>query len=140
MGELLDICNLDQFVNSPTHSKGHILDLVIARSSDNLINSVHVDCLMTDHVSILCSLNLKKPPLLKQRISYRKLKEINHERFASDIVKSFEHFNSSTCTDLSEIVHLYILHSAKSLMIMHLLSLALSLFDLPISGIHLRLM
>ena len=70
--ELLNICALDQFVKSRTHSKGHILDSVIVRSSDNLINSVHVDCFMTDHLFILYSLNLKELPLLKQHISYRK--------------------------------------------------------------------
>ena len=60
--ELLDICNLGQYVTSLTHIKGHILALVILIL---LINSVNVDYLMTDHVSILSMLNLKKPPPLR---------------------------------------------------------------------------
>lgn len=60
---------------------------------------------MTDHVSILCKLNLTKPPPLKRQISYRKLKEIDHEAFSLDIQKSFSHIDSSA--DLNEIVHLY---------------------------------
>ena len=103
--EILDFCNLDQYVNSPTHIKGHTLDLVIARASDNLVKSVTVDCLMTDHVSILCKLNLRKPPFPKQQISYRKVKDINHDRFAADIKESLSAIKSSS--DLTDIVNKY---------------------------------
>ena len=80
--EIIDVSNLEQFVTSPTHISGHVLDLIIARASDNLVESVKVDCLLTDHAAIHCKLNLDTPRPMEQHISYRKLKTTDHADFS----------------------------------------------------------
>ena len=86
--DILETFNLLQVINEPTHISGHTLDLVITRSCDNLISSVHVPCLLSDHGAIRCKLNLAKPKQPKQRISYIKFKTINHQDFEMDIKRS----------------------------------------------------
>ena len=54
--DILSSSNLSQFVTEPTHISGHILDLVIARSDDNVVDSVTVPFLFTDHAVIHCLL------------------------------------------------------------------------------------
>ena len=58
---LIDRAGFQQHVNSPTHNRGHTLDLVISRSSDNLIQECNVvDKGMSDHFVINCILNFIK--------------------------------------------------------------------------------
>ena len=79
--ELLRSLSLIQHVNQPAHEKGHIIDLIISRSADNIILSdpspVH---LFSDHFSISCSLYLSKPSLSSQEVTYRS-KSINSQSF-----------------------------------------------------------
>lgn len=52
---------LAQHVKSPTHVMGHILDLIIARSPDNIIKgSPSLDSFLSDHCSVLYCLNVTK--------------------------------------------------------------------------------
>ena len=56
--QLLYQYDLCQFVNDPTHSAGHTIDLIIARESDNLIKTVSVhDFGISDHSLVLCTVN-----------------------------------------------------------------------------------
>jgi hypothetical protein len=86
--DLLETCNLTQFVKEPTHINGHILDLVITRSTDNLVESTKVDCFISDHKAVHCQLNLQKPEHAKKHTTYRKLKQINQKDFALDVSES----------------------------------------------------
>ena len=86
--DILETFDLSQFINEPTYISGHILDFVITRSCDNLINSAHMLCLLSDHGAIHCKLNLAKPKQPKQCISFRKFKTINHDDFEVDIIKA----------------------------------------------------
>ena len=57
---------LKQHVNVPTHVSGHTLDLMITREHDPVISSVPVaDRYLSDHASVLCSLNNAKPGCCK---------------------------------------------------------------------------
>ncbi len=85
--DLLETFSLTQFIDKPTHVSGNTLDLVLTRSSDDLINSVDIDGLFSDHNS-RCKLNVNKPEYTKNIVTYRKLKAINHEDFACDIMNS----------------------------------------------------
>ena len=80
--------SLIQHVNQPTHEKGHTLDLIMTRSSDDIILSepaiVH---LFLDHFSISCNLSLSKPPLLSQEVTFRP-KPINLPLFLADLASS----------------------------------------------------
>ena len=59
--DLLESLCLTQHVKSPTHVMGHILDLIITRSSDNIIKGTpSPDSFLSDHCSVLCCLNVTK--------------------------------------------------------------------------------
>ena len=86
--ELLRSLSLIQHVNQPTHEKGHILDLIISRSADNIILSDPSPVpLFSDHFSISCSLSLSKPSLSSQEVTYRS-KSINLPIFLADLASS----------------------------------------------------
>ena len=60
--DLLASMGLKQHVNVPTHVSGHTLDLMITREHDPVISNVPVaDRYLSDHTSVLCSLNSAKP-------------------------------------------------------------------------------
>ena len=46
---LLDSFGMQQHAEGPTHIRGHTLDLVIARISDNLVQSCEVGRFASDH-------------------------------------------------------------------------------------------
>ena len=72
--ETLDSFNLKKNVSEPTHSSGHILDLVITRCSNDLGN-IYVDQpQLSDHNSICFHLNISKPPLPTKKLHHRKVK------------------------------------------------------------------
>ena len=83
--DLLETCNMTQFIKEPTHISGHTLDLVVTRSSDNLIHSVEVGTFFSDHNAVHCKLKLNKPAYAKNQVAYRKLKKIDHADFNRDI-------------------------------------------------------
>ena len=55
--DIIDSFNMLQHVSDPTHSRGHILDLVISHASDQLVSSVAVRPMaIGDHHSVDCVL------------------------------------------------------------------------------------
>ena len=68
--QLLETISLVQHVRQPTHEKGHTLDLIITRSSDQIVSSDPVsDELFSDPFSISCSLTYQKPNLEAKEIT-----------------------------------------------------------------------
>ena len=61
---------LCQHVSGSTHMAGHMLDLIITQSVDNIVSNTVSDFL-TDHAAIHCHLHLPKPQTLQQKIQYR---------------------------------------------------------------------
>ena len=62
---------LCQQVSGSTHMAGHILDLIITQSVDNIVSNTVVSDFLTDHAAIHCHLHLPKPQTLLQKIQYR---------------------------------------------------------------------
>ena len=57
--QLVDCANMVQYVKSPTHEKGHILDLILAWQDELLVSNVRVDTsLPTDHWAVLCTISI----------------------------------------------------------------------------------
>ncbi len=106
--QILDICNLIQHVTEPTHELGNTLDLLITRK-DTCVIEHSVDFQLSDHKNVLFSMNIKKPPCPVKEITYRKLRNINNNKFdlatkikegndilkGSDIERILELYNSS---------------------------------------------
>lgn len=87
--KILESFSLVQHVNGPTHKKGHTLDLIITRAEDELVTSVEIrDPMLSDHSAVHCKLRLKKPPLERMEISYRKLRSVNMDSFNDDLKQS----------------------------------------------------
>lgn len=83
-----------QHVNESTHKNGHILDLLITRSEDNLIHKTMVSPpIISDHGAIHCKIMIAKLPFPKKEIKYRNLKRINMTELRNDL------HNSSLFTD-----------------------------------------
>ena len=85
---LLESFGLVQHVKDATHIKGHLLDLVVSRETDDLVQSCEVGDFISDHNSILVSLNSSKPHPKKKYTTFRKIKSVVPESFSSDISSS----------------------------------------------------
>ena len=77
---------LFQHVSESTHIKGHILDLVLTRVSDNLVIGCEVEGLISDHLAVTSLLQLHRPLRPQRSITYRKLKSIDPVRFREDLI------------------------------------------------------
>ena len=83
---LLESCNLTQSVNNTTHLHGHILDLILSPSDQDMC--VHVDIceFISDHTVIKCAIDFPSSLANCQtRISYRRYHRINISNFRSDL-------------------------------------------------------
>jgi len=85
---LIDSFDLKQHINEPTHSHGHILDMLFTRNSDNFLLNSHVNSLISDHHAIHCQLLAAKPPPPVTKVHYRKLKRVDFTKFINDLKSS----------------------------------------------------
>ena len=90
--EFLSILNtfaLTQHVHEATHINGHILDLVITRSSCSLVRDIHVSPpWVSDHSIIYFTVSIEKPSFQTMTVYRRKWKQINMDNFRQDILDS----------------------------------------------------
>jgi hypothetical protein len=81
--------NLTQHVQDITHTKGHLLDLVLTRATEDIIHNLQVHApILSDHAAIVFKLPVQAPPATRKLISYRRVKDIDVEAFKKDIMKS----------------------------------------------------
>ena len=86
---LITSYGLKQLVGVPTHAKGHILDLVLIRSSDTFTSNLEVnDMLLSDHFWVTFTCAFAKPDIVKKHVSYRNITKICRETFLEDIENS----------------------------------------------------
>lgn len=83
--ELLHVFGLHQLVSSSTHISGHVLDFVITRIDDNIIQNVQVADMISDHCLILSSLTATKPTFNQKIRKVRSIKNINMSHFFHDL-------------------------------------------------------
>ena len=79
---------LCQHVSGSTHMAGHMLDLIITQSTDNIVSNTAVSDFLADHAAIHCHLHLTKPQPLRQTIQYRNHSAIDKDMFQADIEAS----------------------------------------------------
>jgi hypothetical protein len=92
-----------QHITVPTHRDGHILDLLLSRSEDNLITEWNVcDKLMSDHFFVSCNLQRKKPQPMKLERKFRNYKDMDMCVFIQDLEHELaDNIPSNTnCNDL----------------------------------------
>lgn len=104
--DLIKSLNLVQHVLVPTHIAGNTLDLILTREFDNLlIELITFNYLPSDHSSIVCSLNIDKPPPETIQIKFREIQNINLENFRQDIYRSNLYINPPNTLD--DLVDMY---------------------------------
>ena len=82
MTDILTQFDLEQCVRDPTHKSGHITDWVLQRQSDPLLHSASVESLLTsDHMSIVCTMNVFKPKCPPTVMFCLKLKAMDTDGF-----------------------------------------------------------
>lgn len=89
---LLNTFDLQQQVNVSTHVLRHTLDLVITRSSIecDFPNNLRIfEELISDHKVIMFHLKLQKPIKTRKTIVFRRLKNLDFEKF-NDIISQSE--------------------------------------------------
>lgn len=73
LNNLLSAFNLTQFINKPSHKKGHTLDVVIARLEDTEIGEIEVaDIGVSDHYLLSFSVNCNATKTQYKTISFRR--------------------------------------------------------------------
>ena len=89
--DLLDFFGLSimNTLAGPTHKNNHILDLLITRNDDLLVNNVYVrDPVLSDHFAVHCKLAIAKPRAPMCSVTYRKISSINMDHFRRDLSQS----------------------------------------------------
>ena len=104
--ELLTSMGLERLADKPTHISGRTLDLIITRCSDSLLLAKPMtDYLFSDHITVLCDLELGKPSPKVKQVSNRKIKDIDREKLEVDILSS--ELCQNTPDTLDELVNSY---------------------------------
>ena len=106
--ELLETFGPSQHVSVPTHIFGHILDLIITRSTNDLIlGPINATLPLSDHFFVECFIRFPSPLISSKSVSYRKLKSIDIDAFKSDITLSVLCSNTHW-NDLGNLSKLYV--------------------------------
>ena len=98
--DLLNSYNIAQHVNEPTHISGHTLDHVLSPVSYPAPRIEVTDQRVSDHFTLVCSLQLASPQAEPRRISYRCLKKIVPALFSEDVHRS--PLNNQTTSSVDE--------------------------------------
>ena len=88
--DLIDWFGLCQLVAEPTHQRGHLLDLIITKSTTrNLLTDMRIQFdLPSDHAVVTTQLSVPRPVPTKILVNHRKLKAINLDAFKSSVCSS----------------------------------------------------
>ena len=68
-----------------THTSGHTLDFLITREEDDLFASTSPGDIIADHSTVLAKLEVRRPHIVRKKMTYRKVKAIDREAFKIDI-------------------------------------------------------
>ncbi len=84
---IIESVGFRQHVSQPTHNKGHTLDLVLSRNSDDIIKSTLVDdgIGISDHFLIQCMLGTRPPKWPTKTVSFRPIRTIDMDAFLDDV-------------------------------------------------------
>ena len=86
----LDLCDLKQLVNQPTHLRGHILDLILSPSDQDTIVDIKICDFVSDHTLVKCSMAFPHQVAhIPSKIQYRRYHRIHMSDFCSDLKKYF---------------------------------------------------
>ena len=88
--DTIDGFNYHNLVTFPTHIRQHHLDLVLDSPLNPLVTNVTPGMHLSDHCFIHCKLNIAKKQPDPDTITFRKIKSIDHNNFASDLTAALD--------------------------------------------------
>ena len=97
--DFLDLFNLKNHVNFPTHNRGHTLNLVLSDNTSTTIVKVTQGDFISDHCLINCELNMTK---FKEETQWRychNIKKMDKEQFQEDLSASLPLINQEKSVD-----------------------------------------
>ena len=98
--EILNLFDLKQHVSGPTHIMGHTIDVVITRNHDMTVGNIKVTRYnMSHHFLIDFEVNAKVKEVFTKTIHYRKLKDIDNNKFTEDIKLALCHLSEATLVE-----------------------------------------
>ena len=114
--DLIHTYGFVQHVNTPTHTSGNTLDLLMSRETDPIcLTSVTTDHLFSDHFVICCKIGRVKPEHTVRKVQSRKIADIDIDKFkesirtktssvdgVKDVNKLVEIYNTSLKSTLDE--------------------------------------
>ena len=78
MHDISEIFSLSQSVTEPTHKHSHLLDLVFHRHNRSRLRSTCLDHgLTSDHIAVLCQLDIPKPAVQPVTTQFRSIRKID---------------------------------------------------------------
>ena len=96
--DVINSCNMEQLILSPTHNKGHTLDWFISKLPNSSIKVDVIDKCISDHYFIFINIIAHKPEPEKQTVFSRNFRDINVDTFKNDIQDAT---NTITTTDIN---------------------------------------
>ena len=94
--DLMSSFGLKQYVLGVTHDQGHILDLVITRSTEDIVSNLEMrDPALSDHNAVHFKFGIDKPSFIRKEIVYRRWKSVDSTEFSADICQSSAHTSSA---------------------------------------------
>ena len=97
--DFIDLFNLKNHVNFPTHNRGHTLDLVLSDNTSTTIVKVTQGDFISDHCLTNCELNTTK---FKEETQWRyccNIKKMDKEQFQEDLSTSLPLINQEQSVD-----------------------------------------
>ena len=116
--KILEEVDLVQHITSPTHTAGHILDVLITRKQTEFQTSslvVHDPGFTNDngiattcyHFTISWSLLHTKPKITRKSFTFRKLESVDKQAFSKDLLELQLSTQLSTLTDTDSMVEVF---------------------------------
>ena len=94
-----------------THKLGNILDFVISRTDDDIIDTITVlprSEVISDHHPIRCTLRVNIPHIQKKTVTTRSLRNLDATIVANDLTERLNvHMTNSTSSDTNQLATLY---------------------------------
>ena len=101
--DTLDALGLKIHNNFPTHRHGNKLDIPATEIASSLnIITCQPGPLLSNHCSIECTTNIIREDITRKTVSFRKIKDIDTQKFQDDVVNELEMANE--CHDIDVLV------------------------------------
>ena len=101
--DTLDALGLKIHNNFPTHRHGNTLDILATEITSSLnITTCQPGLFLSDHCSTECTTNIIKEDVTRKTVSFRKIKDIDTQKFQDNVVNQLEMVNE--CHDIYVLV------------------------------------